>query len=525
MNMIKKVWNIKTFYILCFLAINLIEWVKGTQWNGWRIVADHSTGPVLMAMVISAYPLKEFCTKNNLIYSLCCVLAVPFIWICGMQKGGIYTAIAYLLVVVNIWLIGIVLLTLLKRKREGVFQLKKPGAVCILWILFTVCAAVSVCERRFICWFLFLFALFYLTDFKERWTALIDGMVNGTLLSFFLLQVYAFGFRPYDEVRYKGAFSNCNMTALYFLVIYCMVLVKLHFAVLKKASFIKQLFWIIALGGLLALQILTICRTAWICAVIITGVYGVSIMRRIWKDTWLKILGKGVILALCVVLEFPALYASVRWLPTILHRPVWYEGEYAVSKVHSFDPADSEKYVSLEEFMDAALRRIWQILHVAETENPLVLQAYATEKADTPVSAQDSSNSVLIRSEIYKIYLKNMNFRGHTTGEGYYQITPTYHAWHAQNLWIQAAYDYGVIAGIVLIAMTGMLLYRLFRGFYRNQISVRYGVIPLVITVLFFTFGVTEVVWQQGQLILFLVFFTQHPAFLQPECCDMDQMR
>ena len=47
----------------------------------------------------------------------------------------------------------------------------------------------------------------------------MDGMVDGTIISFFMLQIFAYGFRPYDVVRYIGAFSNSNITALHYLLV------------------------------------------------------------------------------------------------------------------------------------------------------------------------------------------------------------------------------------------------------------------------------------------------------------------
>jgi len=45
-----------------------------------------------------------------------------------------------------------------------------------------------------------------------------DGLANGIILGFFLIQIFAYGFRPYDEVRYKGAYSNCNVNSLMYLM-------------------------------------------------------------------------------------------------------------------------------------------------------------------------------------------------------------------------------------------------------------------------------------------------------------------
>ena len=38
-----------------------------------------------------------------------------------------------------------------------------------------------------------------------------------------------------------------------------------------------------------------------------------------------------------------------------------------------------------------------------------------------------------------------------------------------------------------------------------------YAVLPFLVLSVFLLFGLTEIVWNPGQLILFLVFFVQHP--------------
>ena len=51
------------------------------------------------------------------------------------------------------------------------------------------------------------------------------------------------------------------------------------------------------------------------------------------------------------------------------------------------------------------------------------------------------------------------------------------------------------------------------RGFWqvKSKLENPYVIVTLLITVLFFVYGLTEVVWNPGQLILFLVFFLQYP--------------
>lgn len=78
-------------------------------------------------------------------------------------------------------------------------------------------------------WYLTIFSLFYFTKFeKVDFAYLCEAMADGIILAFIVLQIYAFGYRPYDQLRYYGAYSNCNITALHYLVTYVAILMKVR---------------------------------------------------------------------------------------------------------------------------------------------------------------------------------------------------------------------------------------------------------------------------------------------------------
>lgn len=128
-------------------------------------------------------------------------------------------------------------------------------------------------------------------------------------------------------------------------------------------------------GAVISQIFLTQSRTAVLCVVLLTLVYGV--------DLWLSAVGAGSrqnvvgagravgsMAAICVctiVLLFPV-YLADRWLPVILHHPIWFEGEWSEEKVHSFDPADSDKYVSFQEIIQTATGRFGTGGSVREVE-------------------------------------------------------------------------------------------------------------------------------------------------------------
>ena len=559
----RRIW-----FIVLFMALNLIEWLKATQTGDIWKVAVNVAGLVVMALVMSAYPVKELCCGFSKVFTIICLAVMVGIYGYWWMNPGKFVVWQYLTAVMNIWLIGIMLWVLWRRAAAG--RLKKPkwDILSTLWVLLTIVMVLSKSGRVWPVWFFLIYGIFYLTEYSEEdKDALVEGMVNGTIISFFIMQIYAYGFRPYDEVRYKGPLSNCNMTALYYLIVYCMILAKLHLLTLQKSGKIRKLFWMVMAGGLLCFQFMTLCRTAWLSAIAVTFAYGILIVKGIWKDSLPKVLGKAVLLGVITVAVFPIVFGTVRWLPTILHHPIWYEGEWSEEKVHSFDPADSDKYVTLEEFLDTALGRFLQILEKPAAVDGQAMQDAAgqgeagqgeagqgeagqetaeeslvtEEETDDPgeelfmpdgyvrASAEAIGDEVPIldyskdwtssdiRVAIFKAYWKDLNWRGHSEKEGYYLITPEYRCWHAQNLWLQIAYYYGIPAGILLVVLTVVMIYYYISRCYKGKLDQKYGVLPLLFVILYFTFGLMEVVWNPGQLVFVLIFLVQHPGLFRKD--------
>lgn len=549
----------KIQYLSLFLVLNLVEWLKATQTGDVWKVAVNLSGLAVLALVMSGYSRKELFGRFSKISAVICLVGIAGVYGYWHFHRGSFLVWQILTAILNLWLISIILWVLWKRYRRGQLKRIKWDITGILWLVLSGLMIFSVSGRIWPIWHLIMYGMFYLTEYsKEEKKAMMEGMVNGTILSFFLMQSYAFGFRPFDEARYKGPLSNCNMTALYYLIVYCMLLVKLHWLHgVKKAKWLRIFCFLLA-AGLLGFVVLTLCRTAWLSAAAVTFVYGIWVMKRLWKDKITVILGKAVLFGAVTLMMFPVVFYSARWLPTILHRPVWYEGEWSEEKVHSFDPADSSKYVTMEEFLEAAVGRFATILiggaseteleEGASNEETSALQgAVNTDRTDTAmldgqkreegkpslvpetgVDGQDAAETIRpilnekeeytsseIRVAIFKAYWKDLNLWGHSEKEGYYQITKDYKCWHAQNLWLQIAYYFGIPAGIIAIILTVVLIAFYLISSWRSRLEPVYGVLPLLFVILYFSFGILEVVWNPGQLIFSLVYLVQHPGIVR----------
>ncbi len=515
-------------YLLCFLALNGIDFLRNTQNGDVWSAAVNGTGLVMMVLLFSACPLKRFFTKGSCIWSGCCALAVLAVILRGENSVfGVYRW-TFVLAILNIWWIALMAAELARRIWIERTLKVRPGILGCAGIVLALLMTFSASGRLWPAWFLAMFAFFYVTEYSgEAYELMLNAMVDGTIVSFFLLQIFAYGFRPYDVVRYQGAFPNCNIASLHYLIVYTMVLLKLHLLEKKGAPKILKAFFFVGAAGLLDFMFLTMGRTSWMAAAAETFLYGILIIRKNWGKSFGAVIARGAGLVMAFALLFPVVFATVRYLPTILHHPVWFDGEYSEEKVHSFDPADSEKYIEMDEFLETVFGRIAGTFQSRgrSLESPFVLKASAQEneretnsfgnqyEVIEKVGPEGMDESMNIRLSIYAAYIRDLNWFGHSEKEGHYQFSDIdYFSWHAQNVWLQVAYSYGISAGIVFLAITVLLFKKHFRSL-RLAGDDPYAVFPFFLCLVFFLYGLLELDWNVGQLPLFLLFFIQHPGF------------
>ncbi len=517
----KKIRSKYTLYFICFMALSLIEFLRATQEGNIWSAAANCTGLVMMVIIFSQLPVREFLKPANYIYTGLCVLAVGAVYFHWTRHIGEYYFGQMATAIMNIWWLGLVVRYFFRKVIEEKTLKLHIGALGWSWIILVLWTLISVAGQWWPVWYLLMFGSFYLIRFsREDKAALIGAMIDGTIASFFVIQGYAYLFRPYDEIRYRGAFDNCNMMALYYLIVYCMTLFKIHLLHVRKAGLGWKIFYIVLAGGLLAFQFLTICRTAWVCAIAVTLCYGWVVLHRAWGDGIGKLAVRGCILVLAAALAFPAVFLTVRWLPTIHPHPIWYAGEWNEKKVHSWDPPDSEKYVELDEFLKEALGRIYDVLKLVDARDPFVLHVYAGRQEDIiPEPDYEWTHStVLQRKVIFQTYLERSTWYGHPKEDGHYIFEKSkIYIWHGQNLWIQFIYYFGYPAGVFLTVLAVLTLRKAGKK-ARSVRRDRFAMIPIMICIIYFMFGLPEIVWNPGQLILALVFFVMHPQLVgKPE--------
>ena len=345
-------------------------------------------------------------------------------------------------------------------------------------------------------------------------------MLNGIIVWFFLQQIIAFGFRPYDFVRYRGLYLGETQNGLFYMLVYCAFLVKWLWEKEEKQNKWLVFFYFVMAAGNVGFMILAGSRSGLLGAVVVTLVLltGYDIIQ---KKTFYKWTLHGVGLLLCIVVTMPAVYGCVRYLPTILHHPIWYEGEYVEERsVRSFDPWDSPRYITVEEMIDHNIGRILHAVGIELTfekyQSSLgCLKVYAEElepvgepgsSPDNPYMLDDvdQNNAMWDRIVIYSYYWNHLNLSGHIgAGQGFYMNKWSYWG-HAHNMFLQTAYDYGVPAGILFIIIW---IYSLIRAL-RMRKPEGWTCVAYLLAIV--CFGMLEMVVTPGQItvpLMWIMFY------------------
>ena len=485
----------------------------GSTW-AWTV---NMTGVIMAIILFSAYDLRTFLKPIYLVYSAICIIALPLAyWWWNLHQEAIYRD-KLLTAVVNVWLLGVLLIRLLldvfvnKTKKLHFSKLEIIVIALLFWMFF------SINEDVWPIWFLAMFELFYHTDYnKNDMTDMQQGLLSGVISAFFVLQGFAFVFRPYDDeyFRYSGIYGNCNMNALFYCIVWIAFLIKLYYCRKNQVRKWKTIMCFLFSGALLGFVSLPISKTAWVSVLLVAVFYVVFGEIILLKRKAGRVTLSIFVFFLTVCISIPIVYSAVRYLPPIFHHPIWYEGEYSESKVHSFDSWNSEKYVSFEEFTSEAFNRISPYIQLISKKAGLPMSVvYAADNDEVIKYGQETIDkyaSAYGRVTIWKYFLQHGNFMGHSSSEGHDIGYENWYVWHAQNMFVQLWYYYGIPSAILFIIALGWAIICSIRKIVKgNDVAL----ICLLYLVLFGAYGLFECVWYPGQTILFLAFFI--PKFLQ----------
>ncbi len=540
----------RMLYTVCFFVFCLIDQRIKTAsgLDGWLETFRDLTGVVMAVLILSHYHLSDFKKRKipYLVWSLFCVIGGALFVFLGQSVR--YFMNNRIVLVLGVFLFGT---AFLQTFFELVFEGKRPRVekrFAVLWLLMLAFMILSRSDYWWPAVYLVLFGCFYLTDYTDgEREDLFQGMLNGIILGFFLMQGWCFAFRPYDRVRYAGVYSNCNLNALFYLVVLAAVLAKLLYVYRAECGrWIKLYYWL-GTGTVLAFLFLTISRTGWMTAVVLVFAALVFLRAVTARRSFFKsVIKNGLLVVLCFCITFPLVFGAVRYLPPAFHHPVWFFGEWNEERVHSWDKWDSEKFVDadrllrtvggrfaplVEALFDGASEEAGEIgkeesagqeasgqeagettaasaaesedkpLQVSPLQQQLYDEAYAAGYAIDPA---DRKNSILVRSAIYRYYAHLLNFRGHPGSEQGFQITPDHNIGHAHNIYLQYGVDFGVPAMLLFVLLIVWSVVGFVKQFGAEKSEQSAGCLLFLLVPA--VFGLLEYCWGAGSLTITLLF-------------------
>lgn len=509
------------WYMLCFTLLGLIDQRRGSAVGEIQMIFSNLTGIVIAMLLLPSLDFQKFKQKVYLWWTpICLILTALGIFL--SEKLWLYRG-QWITGVLNLTVWSYLLIYIFRKWRslDIVTRLKQP----FYWLVFAffILMVLSQHEKPETLWYLLVYGGFYIIGIPEnRRRDFLTGLLNGMIAWFFIQQIIAFGFRPYDYVRYRGLYSGETQNGLFYMLVYCAFFVKWLWGKQERQNKWLCFFYFLMAAGNVGFMILAGSRSGLLGAAIITIViltcYDIVIQKSFYR--WML---HGAGLLLCIILTMPAVYVTVRYLPTILHHPIWFEGEYREDEsVRSFDPWDSSRYISVEEMIGHNIGRILHAVGIdivyEKYQSSLGCMKVYAEEIEEPGSSPDNpymlddidqTKAMWDRIVIYSYYWKHLNIKGHVgAGQGFYMNEVAYWG-HAHNMFLQTAYHYGIPAGILFILIW---IYGIIRAIRMRKPE---GWVCVAYLLAIVCFGMLEMVVTPGQITVPIMWIMLYFAGLE----------
>lgn len=505
----------RIWYMLCFFALGVIDQRRNSAIGDVQMAAANCTGFVLAAMLLPSLDRTKFRRWPYLVWTIAGLLAggaaAVWGWDNWNNKGQWITAVC------NVFVWGYLILYFILERRN-LKQRRKPRPLLLCMCVMFLIEVLSASRNIQPLWELLIFGGFYLIGIrKEEREDLFQGMLDGFILWFFVQQTIAFGFRPYDYVRYRGLYVGETQNGIFYMIAYCAFLCRWVWAREKGQKKIWVWGYFILAAGSVSFLIFTGGRSSLVGAAMATlAVYVVYDLIR--QKRILLFLRHVLLFGLCVAVTFPLVYGCIRYLPTILHHPVWFEGEYNEDRsVRSFDPWNSERYVTLEKAVNRDVGRILTMFGI-RIEEKQKTEAQTETQADAKPKENASLDSITARKLIYQSYLSVLNLWGHRKNNPGFRFPSGTSMGHAHNMFLQISYFYGIVAGLLFLGNMLYCLFRFLRRAAKKQSMQDLICLTFLSAVVFY--GQTEMAVVQGTITWALIYLLPGFAGMWQELPD-----
>ncbi len=467
----------------------------------------------LAIALLMNYSEKQFINKYSGIWIF--LGAVGSVFYCrknGIDENTLLLARLSCGVVVS-W--GVLILNILYdllRMRAMTFS-RQQIIFITLWVLFALLMYVNRYEKVwvFTATLPFIAFLFAPNSFLME-CRFLKNFSNGVLLSFMLVTMFCFAHRPHHYwmlYRYGGIFHTVACTGMYLAVVFGTALAKLYGKLKNRKGMFRlcfpEYFAVVCAVGFI---LLTMSRTAFLTTAV-TLLSITALAAVVYRKTARRIAAELVILAAVSLVSFPMVFTAVRMVPAVVNDPVRYDIEFQDRSfmVYEGDPIDSDKYMTVRRFFQTLFGRFQttEQAHAQEAGNlcwretgTLVYTGEGlaglgrlsfSEDHDQAEDADghDISNG---RFEIFGDYIKAIGFGGHPRMGPLDRKGDEYA--HAHNSYLQVAYNFGLIAGILFLVLCAATLWRSIRFAldYGNKYSIVF--VPFAMVIVFGFISLTE---------------------------------
>lgn len=342
---------------------------------------------------------------------------------------------------------------------------------------------------------------------------------NGVLLSFALVTVFCLAHRPHHYwmlYRYGGIFHTVACTGMYLTVVFGVALAKLcGKSKNRKNMFLfcyPEYFVTACTTGFI---LLTMSRTAFLTVAVMVFMIMVLTTAAYHKGAKRIVSELGILAAVCL-LSFPMVYTAVRMVPAVVNDPVRYDIEFQdrYFMIYEGDPIDSDKYMTVRRFFATLFGRFqtsseeseeadagrtgefeWQeageLAYIGDGLAGLDTRYFSMGNEDGNNSDEEEEDDISNgRFKIYRDYIEEIGIQGHPH-MGPLDRKGNEYA-HAHNSYLQVAYNFGLIAGLVFLVLCALTLWRSVQFFMEYGSKYSIVLVPFAMIVAFGFISLTE---------------------------------
>lgn len=451
---------------------------------------------------------------------------------------------AYLVVIVSVVTVNIIV-SLFKRK----VRLTK-----VHWFYFICTAVISagvIIQRNTRWWPVMMIVAFSLYGIRmAAWSgrsALLMNICRGVIFHFISVMAYCLWHRPYvyyKYTRYSGAFFTVTETASYLAMVLAAAAVLLFVKWNKTRKLSLCYKEMILFGIITAYLLFTMSRTGLLGIGVAGIVLWCVMLSGKWKEKLIKMASAAGMIVLVVLWCFPITYAAQRMVPAMVAEPKLFEYEHYFEDILVGNKPDSQYYIGFGKFMDQFFYKMIgteenTFDHLDEIEfGKAEITAFAGKQVasvrpgagivysiddearfDYGNGADGSFDNG--RSEIFRSYYNQMTKDGHDEMGALLEDGSL--AVHAHNIYLQVAFDHGIIIGIGFVIW--MLLTVLYAAYYyyKNRHRDQAAAMPLAIAVVFAATGLVEWISHPCNPSCFVLLLVLMPLLYEiSERCESD---